>query len=293
MSPAGSHLQQPSSASSSAVDIILCNAGNHANAVFLAIRWFCEQANRFLQPPDPALRASLQKVFSGEAPVHLSRQHFWQTHFSRWELPYQQDAAEFLQDAGPQLIQPDLIGDWETRLLSTPPSASSHTTDPGDGRYGIGHTLPVLITAALASDSRSPCTLQSLVEKWHIQSWHGIEEARTAINGGPELLVLQIARFNDMGHKVIGIVQLSFPLQVPVFSDVHLTTSVTPAPYEVVSIVFHEGHTSRSGHYRAALLTNGVITHSTDDGRSAKPASSEEVVHINNNSYLFFLRRLH
>ena len=131
-------------------------------------------------------------------------------------------------------------GEWETRLIGPDPSLPSEVVEGG-------HTLPLLLTARL---SRSPfgCTLQHLVDQWERQPWQH-RPARQAIVDTPELLVLQVARFSDVGAKIRGIIKPPYVVEIPCFSSHH--TDVRRIRYEVVSIVYHLGPTSRSGHYRS------------------------------------------
>ena len=265
-----------------ALQAVFLNPGNHcyAHAVLLALKWFSEQAFAPLEPPALSIRSSLHMVFRGSPGSCLSRLSCWTEVLPQWSSESQQDAAEFLHRSGHCLVQPDFIGEWETRLPPNSPGLPSQVTDSGQ-------TLPMLLSAALPS--AAPCTLQSLVDQWHRRRWR-LQEARHALIGSTPLLVLQIARFDDRGRKVRNSILPPYEVSIPSFSGVDC--SVHLIPYEVVSIVFHVGLHTRSGHYRAALLSAGVLTHTTDDGRAAKSITVAEASLALRNSYMFVLRRL-
>ena len=61
--------------------------------------------------------------------------------------------------------------------------------------------------------------LQSLVQQWHRQRINDQERVLAAADGFPAMLLLQVARFNDRGHKLAGCIHPPFTLQFPAFTQ--------------------------------------------------------------------------
>ena len=53
-------------------------------------------------------------------------------------------------------------------------------------------------------------------------------------------------------------------------------------------MIFHEGRSKLSGHYRAALCSGGCIKYITNDGTEAIPASPADCTLVEEHSYIFF-----
>ena len=99
-------------------------------------------------------------------------------------------------------------------------------------------------------DARSSITLQSLVDRWHRQ--HSADQVHTfaSADGPPQLLVLQVARFSDVGRKLKGRISPPYTIEFPYYPD--STQRVATAPYDTCSIVFHIGSTVTCSHYRTS-----------------------------------------
>ena len=147
--------------------------------------------------------------------------------------------------------------------------------------------LPLPLSASLTFFASSGLlALQSLVQQWHRQGNNDQERVLAAADGFPAMLLLQVARFNDRGHKLAGRIHLPFTLQFPA-----LDCSVQWANYTAKSFIYLLGETSTSGHYRAALVLNSCIQYLTDDNRVAATSAAQDAQTAIDNSYIFILTR--
>lgn len=79
-----------------------------------------------------------------------------------------------------------------------------------------GHMMPLPLSASLTFFASSGLlALQSLVQQWHRQRINDQERVLAAADGFPAMLLLQVARFNDRGHKLAGCIHPPFTLQFP------------------------------------------------------------------------------
>ena len=169
------------------------------------------------------------------------------------------------------------LGRWEARTLQNP-----------DGRVQAedqGTMWPLLLPTGLAalktaSGSVSP---QKLVIAWRGQA------ATHAAVETPAIAVLQICRFSPEGGKDFTPVQLSTSVYLPIFTGSGLHT--TSVRYSVAAVVYHLGHHPQSGHYRSALVEQGRLCYHTDDNVAAEAHSPELTDQVEQNSYLYFLRK--
>ena len=193
--------------------------------------------------------------------THLWMQSEWRSAIPDWPSQGQQDEAEFLHHIGPRLIPEHLVD--------------------------TGHMLPLPLSASLTFFASSGLlALQSLVQQWHRQGNNDQERVLAAADGFPAMLLLQVARFNDRGHKLAGCIYPPFTLQFPA-----LDCSVQWANYTARSFIYHLGETSTSGHYRAALVLNSCIQFLTDDNRVAATSAAQDAQTAIDNSYIFILTR--
>ena len=102
---------------------------------------------------------------------------------------------------------------------------------------------------------------------------------------GPPFLLAQVARFDDSGAKVQGVVQAPYTIDLPIFNGARTCR------YTARCLVFHLGDTSRSGHYKAAMLRQDRVESTTDDYRTLQPVEPSEVGTIMKKSSIFFLSR--
>ena len=56
--------------------------------------------------------------------------------------------------------------------------------------------------------------------------------------------------------------------------------------------MYHLGNSKDSGHYRAALFSNGELRHVTDDGIAATEATEQDRDTVSRNAYVCFLRQM-
>ena len=105
--------------------------------------------------------------------------------------------------------------------------------------------------------------------------------------GGSPLLLLQVARFDDRGHKLQVPIQPPYDVRFPHFSS--YDCSVAWSAYTTRAVAFHLGDTTTSGHYRAALVQGSSIRYLTDDHSVASEPSEPVISTAQANSYVFFL----
>ena len=202
-----------------------------------------------------------------------------------WRAVGQQDAGEFLQSISPSLIQRSLRPEWEARKLPNAPGLPSEVTDAGSV-----WPLPEPPSAQLSTGAAaSSVTLQSLIDQRATQTRAGQALAFAAAEGPPPLLLLQVARFTDMGHQLRGSIVPPFEVHFPYF-----TGSDNPTHREehtVQSIICHLGGSTTSGHYRTALLKRGKVLFITDDGKQAQTFPVQHLDVAYSNSYIFCLTK--
>ena len=254
----------------------------YANSTLMSLLWMHSQTGILLDPPSPDLRLALQKVLQGaDRTRHLWSCALWRRAIRPWPSGGQQDAAEFLQTLCPLLYSTVDKFEWEARHTPRSLDVPSEVSDSGT-------LLPLPLTVALASDRDNSTTLQALVDAWHVQRRRD-QATVCAATDGPPFLLAQVARFNDSGAKVQGIIKAPYVIDLPIFNGSGCQTYTSR--YTAHCLVFHLGVTSRSGHYRAAMLRQGKIAFTTDDNRKLQPVEPSEVSTILENSYIFFLSK--
>ena len=146
-----------------------------------------------------------------------------------------------------------------------------------------GSLWPLIVSVPLSASqpAGASLSLQKLVIAWRNQAARHAIMARDAL---PQRLPLQINRFDEAGRKVHHEVQWSSAVYMPVYTGEGLQT--TSQRYIVSSVVYHIGPSRLHGHFRAALANNV-----TDDNIPTQPLSVSDLRCVQQNSYLFFLRK--
>ena len=168
-------------------------------------------------------------------------------------------------------------GVWESRTVNSP-SGLAQAEDQGT-------MWPLTLPAGLAMLQASTETVspQKLVIAWRGQA---VTHAAVVL---PELVILQICRFSPSGNKDFTRVKLSDSVYLPVFTGPGLNTS--SVRYSVTAIIYHLGLTPQSGHYRTALVERGRLCYHTDDNEATTVHQPEHTDRVEQNSYLYFLRK--
>ena len=63
----------------------------------------------------------------------------------------------------------------------------------------------------------------------------------------------------------------------------------TSKRYVLTAIIYHLGASRLGSYYRAALFSAGKLSHVTDDGRQAAPATAQDLQTVSSNAYVCFL----
>ena len=129
--------------------------------------------------------------------------------------------------------------------------------------------------------------LQVSLDEWH-RNVH-----TSFVDCAPELLYVQLARYDSSGNKLIHPVLLQ-PYQNVQFPCMQ-NGAVAPATYQLQALVFHVGETIHSGHYRGAIsaLIRGTPCFGvTDDGKKIARAKTRELDQLSCGCYLLFFSRL-
>ena len=228
----------------------------------LHIRAAGEAALGSLLSPLHSLKAGLRFTVTDMFPWRgVSRT--WFTH-ARTGLATQQDSAHFLEhlmQAGLPLFQTG----W--RSINT------------DGLLADQGLLPIRLE--LRPD------LQVSVDAWH-RSVH-----TSSVDCAPELLYVQLARYDSSGNKLLHPVLLQ-PYQHIQFPCVQ-HGAVAPTTYQLQALIFHVGETIHSGHYRgaiSALIRGAPCFGVTDDGKKTARAKTQELDQLSCGCYLLFFSRL-
>ena len=264
-----------------ALGLALRNASSHcyANSAVHAILWNIACSPAGVTIASPTARRFLQWLVHKPQTVELWKIRAWVGLVSSWESPHRQhDVAEFLQQQLQAVAPLDTLrSQWQSRLQA--PDGNSQVVDQG--------TLwPLLLQVAVTPEGRSPtgcCSLQALFIQWRNQAM------RHALTSDPSVLCVQICRFDSQGSKLRFPVSFSAAVYIPVFAGDTLVTRSTR--YLLHSVVYHLGESKHSGHYRCGFLTQGRLSHTTDDNRIARPASESDVREVSENAYLIFVHR--
>ena len=105
----------------------------------------------------------------------------------------------------------------------------------------------------------------------------------------PELALLQVCRFRPDGTKDFTPIKQSEAVYIPFYTGSGLNTS--SARYTITAVVYHLGQSPLSGHYRSALIAQGRMCYHTDDNVAAEVHTAELASQVEQNSFLYFLRK--
>ena len=267
---------------SQALNLTLSNRANYcyAHAVLHSLAWSVAHLAQGFGFRHAHMLRFLQWLLSRTRAVALWDIRGWCNITQAWHQPHrQQDAAEFLRFLSFALPE-ESIGVWQSRVAVAAEIPSSQSTPAQVSDHGVLWPLELTARTGFLAP-QAACSLQQLIIAWRNQP------ARHAGVSLPAILPVQVNRFNERGDKVAYHITPSPAAYVPFFSSDTLQTC--SERYSLVAVVFHLGTSSQSGHYRAAFLRAGRITHVTDDDTAAQPASSAEIDVINQNSYIYFL----
>ena len=265
---------------SQALRIILCNQTSHcyANSSIVSLLWTTSQSPQGVVLASMAWHRLFRWMIRRPQSISLWSLTPWQTLMRSWPHPHRQnDVGEFLQHISFSLLSQPARGSWEARQLIDP-TAPAQVADQGNMWQLI---LPGGLSTMHAS--AGAVSLQTLLIAWRCQA------AMHAATVLPELAILQISRFHPDGSKDPTHVRLSEAVYIPVFSNDGVTT--TSARYIVTAVIYHLGGSLLRGHYRAALVEQGRLCYQTDDNISAISHQPSETAKVEQNSYIFFLRK--
>ena len=217
----------------------------------------------------------------GHAPVELWKVRLWRQLVTGWERPHvQHDVGEFLQFFSSIMCDASALGSW---------AALQDSTEVGPFPTDRGNFWPLLLPASLP-DSLTPglesTTLQRLVIQWRNQASRHAASNEASL---PALFPLQVNRFDAEGNKLHTPVTPSNAVYIPFYTLDGLRTA--SCRYRLTAIIFHIGATKLQGHYRTALQRNGSLQFVTDDNTSAAPMTAETERLVNQNSYIFLLKK--
>ena len=260
----------------------------YANSSVLALMWSMtepESSDRHRPDGVPVADRSFGRLIRwmgrGSATVELWEVKSWQRLVTTWENPHRQhDVAEFLQFLSRLFCVPAMLGAWHA-LQST----AENVLQVCDH----GHFWPLLVPAVLEASlipNQPYTTLQRLVILWRNQAAvHAARSAETL----PALFPLQVNRFSEAGEKLRTVIQPSEAVYIPYFVEDGIRTA--SCRYRLVAIIFHLGSSKLQGHYRTALLQHGRLQFITDDNVCATTVSDAVSRLVNQNSYVFILKK--
>ena len=211
----------------------------------------------------------------------LLRHDSWRTLLQAWRpvLDRQQDAAEFLSFVMERAMPLAYQGQWQSR-------------------YNIGG-LSFIMDRGQCSEPLAleihPDGLQASITAWHRQHY------LYAFQQVPIFLYLQIKRYTRMDgvtHKNMHYFdfQVGADVRLPVFSSA-TGLEIEWKSYVVISVVVHTGLTVGSGHYQALLsgfqmhpTAHRWVSMITDDGKSARICTEQQMQHAYCNCYIIGLQ---
>ena len=263
-----------------ACNLILLNRSAHcyANSIILSLLWTISQCPQGAQLDNLAWRRLLGWLVRRPQSVQLWQMPAWCDLMRLWSHPNRQhDVGEFLQHISPSMFSEEQRGFWEARTLQQP-SGLVQAEDQGT-------MWPLLLPTGLSSlqTGTSVVSPQKLVIAWRGQA------ATHAAVALPELAVLQVCRFRPDGTKDFTPIKLSEAVYIPFYTGSGLNTS--SARYTITAVVYHLGQSPLSGHYRSALIAQGRICYHTDDNVAAEVHTAELASRVEQNPYLYFLRK--
>ena len=274
------------------LSLVLTNSSAHcyANASVSSLLWAAAQ-----QPSGIMVRSlHVQRLFQWMTRqpqcISLWEVRAWKSLVAMWQDPHRQhDAAEFMSCCGTAMLPDSWLGQWEARLQVLGPSQSQSQLQSQVAAQVVdrGKTWPLVLQMALDPalhpSGHRAWSLQALLIQWRNQAYR---HATTAL---PELILLQLNRFDHAGNKVHHPITLNPIVYVPRFaSDSSVTTSYR---FELQAIVFHLGQSKHCGHYRSALFSSGRLQYLTDDGTPPTIATGSDVEVVQRNAYLCILSK--
>ena len=248
----------------------LKNASNlcYANSVIQAVTWIMMTQGTAVGK----LKACLRILQSSEL-VHLPDCLALRWLFAGWSPLHQQhDAGEFLAHCPNAAEAEAWEGRWESRL-----SEPFRVTDAGT----LLRALPLPITGA---------TLQSLLDAWSQQY------APHALTLHNNVIFLQLERYGADASKNQQLVRIrpGDQLAVPLYAE-PASLVIRHETFQVVTVIYHVGHTVKSGHYMTLLGhpsedgSWGFLV--CDDNRSPRVARKTDLNLVDRNAYLIGLVR--
>ena len=274
--------------------VVLGNSSNHcyANSMVHSILWVAATSPQGIACADYDLSRFLRWLArplmpheTGRRAVRLWDHRVWLKLVSSWQEPDRQhDVGEFLQFMASRIAVGHAFNRWHAR--QTVASGTAQVMDQGT-LWPLTVTAPLVAPQHPASQDfptlSMPLSLQKLIIQWRNQA------SRHAMLSEPDWLPVQVSRFDAQGRKVYTPVQTSAAVYIPSF--VGATLQTTSTRYQLAATIFHLGDSLLQGHYRAALYESGQIVSITDDNVRAQPASEADVSMIQQNSYIFILRK--
>ena len=249
------------------------------------MRCFQLQGRTYVGTAQLGRGASVITTLLESQPNRLSSVFAWSSIMQQWCRPQiQHDVGEFAGHALKCLRPPSLQGHWNARVAD--PQVRTVDTGP----------LHAPITMHIPDTANG---IQDCVQAWHAQAMvHGLEV-------DAPLILIQLGRFrygSSRARKYLRRLNLDRGLRLPMFQTGLATQWIK---YELVAGVYHLGRTATSGHYRSFLNCVGATRQpnedprslpisdclTTDDGRSALPATQDEYGVIQKNVYLLWYAR--
>ena len=253
--------------------------------IWAMMRCFQLQGRTYVGTAQLGRGASVITTLLESQPNRLSSVFAWSSIMQQWCRPQiQHDVGEFAGHALKCLRPPSLQGHWNARVAD--PQVRTVDTGP----------LHAPITMHIPDTANG---IQDCVQAWHAQAMvHGLEV-------DAPLILIQLGRFrygSSRARKYLRRLNLDRGLRLPMFQTGLATQWIK---YELVAGVYHLGRTATSGHYRSFLNCVGATRQpnedprslpisdclTTDDGRSALPATQDEYGVIQKNVYLLWYAR--
>ena len=205
----------------------------------------------------------------------------WSIMLRAWrDVNRQQDVAEFTMYLLPRISPMGMCGRWEARNYVADDIV---TLDSGS----LEGPIPIHLHEG------ATIHLQRSIEGWSSQV-----RARYALCHAPQILCLQLMRFQQQGVSVRKDTRplegLSGVLHLPMYQGPR-TLSTTLLPFQVAAVQHHYGESPVTGHYRSLLCGQNRFAEGrswlTDDGKSAQimPMDSHELC---TTAYLIWLRQV-
>ena len=192
-----------------------------------------------------SLRPMLNALKKCAKPQQLNRRSDCMKLLQGWRgLHQQHDAAELLQHLTKDGVPRILAGRWESRVSGV----SEH--EPATIR--AWNTAVPLIPLPCTGQA----TTQLALDSWMAQPGPRREAYVTALAEAPEILSVQLLRFQEKGgriKKVRSPVTVNPVIRVPSFTDGHTQQLIT-SEYRLISGIVHTGDTPNTGHYRCFCL---------------------------------------